>query len=146
MKKFTINLSNIHCDKCEVAIRKCLQQFYKISDLDEPQTLTNRSEIIFKLVDNEVILYGNENIDFQLNIKRIIKLLEKIGFEVLSWELKYDDETISSSQMTTIDLEEQHEPDGFSILLDSTISLFTKDTRRTTCIIVNLVKIMRKEA
>lgn len=113
MKKFTINLSNIHCDKCEVAIRKCLQQFYKISDLDEPQTLTNRSEIIFKLVDNEVILYGNENIDFQLNIKRIIKLLEKIGFEVLSWELKYDDETISSSQMTTIDLEEQHEPDGF---------------------------------
>ncbi|RCK63709.1 putative copper-transporting ATPase HMA5 [Candida viswanathii] len=113
MKKFAIDFANIHCDKCEIAIRRCLQSYYSISELDSVEALGNSAEIIFKLADNEVRLYGNDKVDFQHNIKSIVKLLEKIGFEILSWELKHDDETVSSSHLTPAKLEDQHEPEGF---------------------------------
>lgn len=113
MQKFIINFANIHCDKCEGIIRNVVSRYYKISDETDLNANIKPSEVIFKLENNEVTLYGNDLIDFHGDIKSIIKSLGKSGFDILSWDLHNGDETVSSSQIVNTNIQGANEPDGF---------------------------------
>lgn len=79
MQKFIINFANIHCDKCEGIIRNVVSRYYKISDETDLNANIKPSEVIFKLENNEVTLYGNDLIDFHGDIKSIIKVWGNLG-------------------------------------------------------------------
>lgn len=66
MQKIIINFANIHCDKCEGIIRKVLSRYYKIREETNLNANLKASEVIFKLENNEVTLYGNDLIDFRV--------------------------------------------------------------------------------
>lgn len=113
MNKFIINLSNIHCDKCELAIRRVLGYSFHVVEASEDQVneLTNR-EVILTINGNEVKVIGNQHLDLHHYSKLIIKRFEKAGFDVLSWEIINGDDIILSSQLIPIE-NDTHLHDGF---------------------------------
>ncbi|KAG7663025.1 uncharacterized protein J8A68_003452 [[Candida] subhashii] len=120
MNSFIINFSNIHCEKCELAIRRVLGYSFHVVENNESTSQSeqanqlNNKEIIFNLNGNEVKLIGNNKLNFQSYSKSLLKQFEKAGFNILSWEILKGDEIISNSQVIEMDItEQQNEHDGF---------------------------------
>ncbi|CAI5757388.1 unnamed protein product [Candida verbasci] len=139
MFKFIINFDNIHCDKCVTTIESILSNYYQIipiDNLDDLSTdnLTKKQVYFYYVADsNQVRLFGNDDI-FQINLKKLLSKLNKVGFHILSWEIFDNNQLANSSNETN-----QHETTDTDGLFD-VVKIYNKLFKRNSKVGKNHLK------
>lgn len=118
MEHIQLNLSNVHCGECEKAIFLALSTLFALqtsegTPLPEDLETSSASTVFFTLSNKQVDLYSNSSSRELLHsLKKIVKVLSKKGFNVLSWELSVGGQLELNSH--TIDVAELPQlPDGW---------------------------------
>lgn len=153
IEHLVIQLSNIHCEDCEVIVHRIFSRFFKLVDYetseetstetrankesgpsDEANTLVNIVDMVpqsggsalYKLSRNRIDVYRKDHdydstVMLEHVIKRIIRQLQKAGFDVLSWEYYHDTQLVHSSsdkQLSSTPNVFSEFPDIFSTISD----------------------------
>ncbi|KAI5962199.1 uncharacterized protein KGF55_003275 [Candida pseudojiufengensis] len=112
MNLLYLKLTNVHCNECELSIKRIISHFYKLNQIENDQIvesnlreLVTNKEIFYYINKDEVKLFGNESINFKIDLKKIIKRLENNGFKVIKWDIMERGEIKLSSEFDIKDLE-----------------------------------------
>ncbi|CAK9436901.1 uncharacterized protein LODBEIA_P14230 [Lodderomyces beijingensis] len=106
MQTLFIKLSNIHCAECEVTIKKVLSHFFKLNVITNDEVITesnvtnelvSNNEVFYVLNNSIVKLYGNDKTHLRQDLPKIVRRLEKLGFDVIMWEYLANDEVRETS-------------------------------------------------
>lgn len=118
MEHIHLNLSNVHCGECENAISLALSTLFALQRAEgvpsvEEIEAASSTTVFFTLSNKQVDLYSTSSSQPLLHsLKKIVKVLSRKGFNILSWELSVDNHLELNSH--TLSAEEPHQlPDGW---------------------------------